>query len=119
MSDSKRLCVHLIDSAIAQLDGQKSEAQQEASSRSASDMSPPSPSSSVSSGGDRSQGEQIIGIFDLEGFSVPRNADFAFAAFMVEAFFEYYPRRVSQVGDRRVRNHGRSSSRRRARWRET
>ncbi|KAG2449598.1 hypothetical protein HYH02_005131 [Chlamydomonas schloesseri] len=42
-------------------------------------------------------GEQIVGIFDLRGFQFPANADFAFAAFMVEAFFEYYPRRVSQV----------------------
>lgn len=28
---------------------------------------------------------------------VPDNADFVFAKFMVEAFFEYYPRRVGQV----------------------
>ena len=28
-------------------------------------------------------GEQLVGIFDLRGFSVTRNADFAFAAFMV------------------------------------
>ena len=27
--------------------------------------------------------EQIVGIFDLRGFQVPRNADFVFAAFMV------------------------------------
>lgn len=42
-------------------------------------------------------GEQIVGIFDLRGFDFGTNADFAFAAFMVEAFFEYYPRRVGQV----------------------
>lgn len=42
-------------------------------------------------------GEQIVGIFDLRGFQFPSNADFQFAAFMVEAFFEYYPRRVGQV----------------------
>ncbi|KXZ47547.1 hypothetical protein GPECTOR_34g706 [Gonium pectorale] len=42
-------------------------------------------------------GEQIVGIFDLRGFQFAQNADFAFAAFMVEAFFEYYPRRVGQV----------------------
>jgi len=65
IDDSKRLCIHLIDGAVAQ---------------------------AVAGGG-----EQIVGIFDLRGFEVPRNADFAFAAFMVEAFFEYYPRRVAQV----------------------
>ncbi|EFJ41850.1 hypothetical protein VOLCADRAFT_67793, partial [Volvox carteri f. nagariensis] len=42
-------------------------------------------------------GEQIVGIFDLRGFQFAQNADFQFAAFMIEAFFEYYPRRVSQV----------------------
>ncbi|GFH29899.1 CRAL-TRIO domain-containing protein [Haematococcus lacustris] len=42
-------------------------------------------------------GEQILGIFDLRDFQVPRNSDFLFARFMVEAFFEYYPRRVAQV----------------------
>ncbi|GFR44643.1 hypothetical protein Agub_g5932 [Astrephomene gubernaculifera] len=42
-------------------------------------------------------GEQIVGIFDLRGFQFQQNADFAFAAFMIEAFFEYYPRRVGQV----------------------
>ena len=103
MAESKRLCVHLIDSAIAQLDMGKSEMQYGSAvqygSGSGSAMDPP-PSSFSASNGDRPQGEQIIGIFDLEGFSVPRNADFAFAGFMVEAFFEYYPRRVSQVGDR-------------------
>ncbi|MEW5315638.1 MAG: hypothetical protein WDW38_007052 [Sanguina aurantia] len=41
-------------------------------------------------------GEQILGIFDLRDFSL-QNADFEFAAFMVDAFFEYYPRRVGQV----------------------
>lgn len=28
---------------------------------------------------------------------VPRNSDLQFMAFLVEAFFEYYPRRVGQV----------------------
>ncbi|GIL66802.1 hypothetical protein Vafri_20305 [Volvox africanus] len=42
-------------------------------------------------------GEQIVGIFDLRGFQFVQNADFQLAAFLVEAFFEYYPRRVSQV----------------------
>ena len=37
-------------------------------------------------------GEQIMGLFDLRGFDL-RNADMQFAAFIVEAFFEYYPRR--------------------------
>lgn len=40
--------------------------------------------------------EQILGVFDLRDFTMA-NADFAFAAFMIEAFFEYYPRRVGQV----------------------
>lgn len=38
----------------------------------------------------------ILGIFDLRGFT-PRNADFIFARFLVDAFFTYYPKRVSQV----------------------
>jgi hypothetical protein len=37
-------------------------------------------------------GEQLLGVFDLRGFG-PANADLRFAAFIVEAFFEYYPRR--------------------------
>ncbi|GBF87868.1 motile sperm domain-containing protein [Raphidocelis subcapitata] len=41
-------------------------------------------------------GEQIMGLFDLRGFEL-RNADMQFAAFIVEAFFEYYPRRMGQV----------------------
>lgn len=36
--------------------------------------------------------EQLIGLFDLRGFQL-QNADLAFAAFMIEAFFDYYPRR--------------------------
>eukprot|EP00877_Chromochloris_zofingiensis_P000680 jgi/Chrzof1/10612/Cz05g05060.t1_CPSFL1 len=40
--------------------------------------------------------EQLIGLFDLRGFQL-QNADLAFAAFMIEAFFDYYPRRVGQV----------------------
>jgi hypothetical protein len=37
-------------------------------------------------------GEQIMGLFDLRGFEL-KNADLQFAAFIIEAFFEYYPRR--------------------------
>jgi len=39
-------------------------------------------------------GEQIMGIFDLRGFEL-KNADLQFAAFIIEAFFEYYPRRCA------------------------
>ena len=38
----------------------------------------------------------ILGIFDLRGFST-RNADIQFATFLIDAFFTYYPKRVSQV----------------------
>lgn len=41
-------------------------------------------------------GEQFLGIFDLRGFSLS-NADFDFAKFMIDAFFNYYPRRVGQI----------------------
>ncbi|GAX79298.1 hypothetical protein CEUSTIGMA_g6739.t1 [Chlamydomonas eustigma] len=41
--------------------------------------------------------EQIVGIFNLGDFSVTRNMDLTFIGFLVEAFFEYYPRRVGQV----------------------
>ncbi|KAG1673571.1 hypothetical protein FOA52_003871 [Chlamydomonas sp. UWO 241] len=72
---SKRLCVSIIDEAISRL-----------------------PSGPGSRGGSAGvHGEQIVGVFDLRGFQIPRNADFVFAAFMVEAFFEYYPKRVGQV----------------------
>lgn len=40
--------------------------------------------------------EQIVGVFDLRGFGAS-NADFQFAFFLVEAFFELYPKRVGQV----------------------
>lgn len=40
--------------------------------------------------------EQVMGIFDLRGFT-PVNADIPYSIFLIEAFFEYYPRRVSQV----------------------
>jgi hypothetical protein len=62
LEDSKRLCTHILDEAIAAL--------------------PPGQ-------------EQIIGIFDLQGFDL-RNADVPFAAFLVEAFFDYYPRRYGR-----------------------
>lgn len=61
LADSKRLCGHVLDQAVAAL--------------------PPG-------------GEQIAGVFDLRGFGL-QNADLAFAAFLVEAFFEYYPRRCA------------------------
>lgn len=38
----------------------------------------------------------MIGIFDLRGFG-PANADFAFVAFLIKAFFFYYPKRASEV----------------------
>jgi hypothetical protein len=83
INDSKRLCVHLIDQAISSLRRDNL-----ASSTTSPDNGPPHPP-----GGDGGKGgEQIVGVFDLKGFSVTRNADFAFALFMIEAFFEYYPR---------------------------
>mmetsp|Transcript_11351 Transcript_11351/g.29101 ORF Transcript_11351/g.29101 Transcript_11351/m.29101 type:complete len:308 (-) Transcript_11351:233-1156(-) len=40
--------------------------------------------------------ETILGIFDLKAFN-SSNADFGFAKFLVDAFFTYYPKRLSQV----------------------
>jgi len=37
-------------------------------------------------------GEQFLGVIDLKGMSLS-NIDLEFVAFMVEAFFVYYPRR--------------------------
>lgn len=68
---SKRLLVHLIDKAISQLESE--------GDLSAGGSSSSSVGSLYGGGG----GEQLVGIFDLRGFSVTRNADFAFAAFMV------------------------------------
>jgi len=41
-------------------------------------------------------GEQIMGIFNLRGFGL-ENADFDFARFMIDAFFNMYPRRMGQI----------------------
>ncbi|KAF5839314.1 CRAL-TRIO domain-containing protein [Dunaliella salina] len=41
--------------------------------------------------------EQIVGIFDLRGFNVQKNADFTFARFLIDLFFEIHPKRVGQV----------------------
>jgi hypothetical protein len=70
LEDSKRMCMHLLDEVVSRL--------------------PPTAEA-------RSPGEeQLLGIFDLKGFEL-KNADLAFVAFLIEAFFEYYPRRVGQV----------------------
>ena len=101
INDSKRLCVHLIDQAIAMLDNGAEASSSSSPSSSSPDGSPPMGTSVGRGGGGGGGGggtaavsrvEQIVGIFDLKDFSVTRNADFAFAFFMVEAFFEYYPR---------------------------
>lgn len=38
----------------------------------------------------------VLGIFDLRGFS-HKNADLGFVRFLVDVFFTYYPKRLSQV----------------------
>jgi hypothetical protein len=38
----------------------------------------------------------MLGVFDLRGFGAA-NADLEFARFLVDAFFSYYPKRVSEV----------------------
>ena len=40
--------------------------------------------------------ETVLGIFDLRGFQ-PQNADMGFVKFMIDIFFTYYPKRLSQV----------------------
>jgi len=40
--------------------------------------------------------ETILGIFDLGRFTT-ENADISFAAFLIDVFFTYYPKRLSQV----------------------
>jgi hypothetical protein len=40
--------------------------------------------------------ETILGIFDLRGFT-SKNADLGFIRFMVDVFFTFYPKRLSQV----------------------
>jgi hypothetical protein len=45
----------------------------------------------------RPQGvDTVIGIFDLRGFGL-QNADFTFVRFLIEAFFDFYPRRAAEV----------------------
>eukprot|EP00897_Mesotaenium_endlicherianum_P007922 jgi/Mesen1/7158/ME000037S06519 len=40
--------------------------------------------------------EQMLGIFDLRGFK-SKNGDLAFVKFLIDAFFNYYPKRLGQV----------------------
>lgn len=40
--------------------------------------------------------DTLVGVFDLRGFG-PANADLAFARFLVDACFTYYPRRLGAV----------------------
>lgn len=40
--------------------------------------------------------DTLVGVFDLRGFG-PANADLAFARFLVDACFLYYPRRLGAV----------------------
>lgn len=40
--------------------------------------------------------DTVLGIFDLRGFT-SKNADLGFVRFMVDIFFTYYPKRLSQV----------------------
>lgn len=40
--------------------------------------------------------EKILGIFDLRGFT-SKNGDLKFVKFLVDVFFNYYPKRLAQV----------------------
>lgn len=40
--------------------------------------------------------DTVLGIFDLRGFE-SKNADMGFVKFMIDIFFTYYPKRLSQV----------------------
>ena len=40
--------------------------------------------------------DTVIGIFDLKGFGL-QNADFVFVKFLIDAFFNFYPRRAAEV----------------------
>ncbi|XP_078149327.1 sec14p-like phosphatidylinositol transfer family protein isoform X1 [Carex rostrata] len=40
--------------------------------------------------------ENILGIFDLRGFNI-ENGDFQFLKFLIDVFYYYYPKRLSQV----------------------
>ncbi|KAL4423541.1 hypothetical protein ABPG77_006564 [Micractinium sp. CCAP 211/92] len=71
LQDSQRLCVHLMDRALDRL---------EASNGS----------------GDGPAVQTVLGIFDLRGFT-SANADWGFVRFLVDIFFLYYPKRLSQV----------------------
>ncbi|KAI7841007.1 hypothetical protein COHA_005235 [Chlorella ohadii] len=71
LQDSQRLCVHLMDRALERLE-----------------------SANASSQGQEVQ--TVLGIFDLRGFT-SANADWGFVRFLVDIFFLYYPKRLSQV----------------------
>ncbi|KAI3432274.1 hypothetical protein D9Q98_003834 [Chlorella vulgaris] len=74
LQDSQRLCVHLMDLAVERL---------EAAEEAAGPGGPPPP-------------QTVLGIFDLRGFT-SANADWGFVRFLVDIFFLYYPKRLSQV----------------------
>lgn len=77
LQDSQRLCVHLMDRALERL------AAGNGGEGGAAGPGPGGP-------------QTVLGIFDLRGFT-SANADWGFVRFLVDIFFLYYPKRLSQV----------------------
>ena len=62
----------------------------------AGEAQPPQPSSSSPPSPFSSPDGTLLAIIDLHAFG-PRNADFAFMRFLVDALYRFYPRRVAAV----------------------
>ncbi len=78
MEDSKRLCIYNLDQAMVRIENAGS-----LGSDRKPDAAATQSAESTAADGDGGTVEQMIGVFDLRDFSINRNADLQFIAFMV------------------------------------
>jgi len=80
--ESKRMCVDVLDAAVASLPAPQDVTQDGSSSEDA-----------LSATEDVTQ---VLGVFDLRGLS-PACVDFEFITFLIDTVYKYYPQRLGQV----------------------